>query len=621
MTNKLLLVNSVTGLVEDTIYPFDASSFQANDYFGQIPYVVDASFSPLSAQTTIARIDGTTASVTVSLPPQTEQKITGTVYGKFSSGELAFQSPITATVVNVYTSGGITDSAYTPVVAENIGGGTIKGNAGFRCAQFAGSPILSESAGAITVNDYTYSVGATLDHLLVSGFLYMDEDPSGYYDAIVVAKVQGGTVDSVNDAFLMEYDNSSKKFQLKVADQGRTLAGFVATVVDASTSNSSSVLLGSWHHFAFAYSNSGGSGCVSTYWNGNRIGQITGLSGSLRRTSAPFSVGGGPSGAYPFKGYIDNLIISGGTSSAALRGIGHGTTYTIPTENQETGQYTIAALSMDGPVGTSYFPCDVSAKVLSNIGHLSVVRNTSSDLLYTGNIVTVQDTVHGVTVFAGVCSGHAVHGVCGAGPIFGYESGACCVVSGVEQLLTVAQSRNAKSQLVDNTFYFLLGVTSGMNGTTGASGDFPNLYSGHYTAGSFSFVPTKYNIDTLRSLNDYIVGSGNSGEQFNIQTAEGVTVTMSGTAITKLYLDAVTYYSAAYQDTASVRSAVLGSSTISSVRSIPGLTRPSFVQKLASFGGSQYPDIVLNPESKVTKTYNRSESRYTTNPRGIVSLK
>jgi hypothetical protein len=96
---------------------------------------------------------------------------------------------------------------------------------------------------------------------------------------------------------------------------------------------------------------------------------------------------------------------------------------------------------------------------------------------------------------------------------------------------------------------------------------------------------------------------------------------MSGTAITKLYLDAVTYYSAAYQDTASVRSAVLGSSTISTVRSIPGLTRPSFVQKLASFGGSQYPDIVLNPESKVTKTYNRSESRYTTNPRGILSLK
>lgn len=626
MAKKLLLVNRITGIVEDTVFPFDESAYEPLEYSGQIPYVVDSSFNPIRGQTIVRNLDGATASSTVLLPPQTEQKVTGTIYGTFNSGELVFQTPITVNAVNAYTSGGAVVSSYTPVVAEDIVGTPsklVKGAIGYRCAQFMGSPVLSDPAGALVVNDYTYSsggCGGTFNHFMVSGFLYMAEDPSGFYDPIIVTKSAGATSASTADTFLMEYDNSSKRFQLKVADAGRTLAGFVTTTVDVSVENLSSVLLGDWHHFAFAYSNSGGSACVSTYWNGSRIGQITGLSGPIRRTASPFSIGGGMCGDYPFRGYIDDLIISAGSTTAALRGIGHGTTCAVPTENQEAGAYTIAALSMDGPVGTSYFPCDVSAKILSNAQHISAVRNSSSDILYVGTVASLQESVHGLTVFAGVSGGHAVNGVCGAGPIFGYESGACCVVGSVEQLFSLSQAKNVKNQLLDNTLDFLLGVT-GMVGTTGASGDFANLYSGFYTAGSMSFLPTRYNIDTLKSMNDYIVGSGDTVSNYIIETASGSTVSMSGTAVTKLYLDAVTYFTTAYQDTATSKNVVNGQTTITGVRSAPGLSRDSFVQKLAPFSTSLYPDLVIKQQSKFTKTYTSPEERYTISPTTIRPLK
>lgn len=601
MAKKLILINQTNGLVEQIISPFADSSYETASYTGYIPYVVDSSFFPVTTREVVYKIDGTTQSVSLSISPVTEQKLTGTVYGSFKTNELVFQTPLTPTVVTNYAPGGIVDLAYAPVVVSGICTSTAS-IVGGKCVQFKGSYLDTDTqASCIKVSDYTYP-GVSLPYYMVSGFLYLSQTPAGAYDPIIVAKTASGTAGSVNDSFLLEYDNSAQRMQLQLSSASYSSAGYEYTL----NASPVGVSLNNWHHFAFAYSNAGGSASVSTYWDGNRITKQTGLSGNIRMTNAPFSFGGGPFGDKPLKGYLDDVIISGGTVSTALRGLAHGTTCTIPTESQSSGNYTILHSTFHGPDGTSYFPMSVPVKNVSSVMYSNVDPDTVIANVYVGGIDAISTSAHGLSAYTyGTYAGHTLSGV-SAGNVFGYESGACLVVSSVTQLMqSIDGLKTIKSNISDNTLSYLLG-SSPMQAITGSSADFPKLYAtGFNFAGkTFTFLPTKQNIEDMRTVYDGIVLSGKTAGTYNITGVDGATFALTISGFTSMYADVTNYFGVAFQDTLSVKSTIQGTSTFTALRQIDGLTRGSFVQKLSALVSSNVsPPLAIKPTSKTTKTY------------------
>jgi len=616
MAKNLILVDKNTGTVAQTIYSFDDRTYQPQSDVSYVPYIMDDSLSPIViTEVTTTGVGGLTASQTLTLPPITEQKLTGTVYGEFDRGELLFQSSIHPTLINNYAPGGVTATAYNPLVVTGVcvSSGTIVGE---KCAQFMGSYLDTDTqAACLRISDYAFP-GSSMPYFMASGFMYLSSTPSGAYDPIVFAKTTSGTAGTVNDCFQFEYDNSATRMLLMVSSDSYASTGYEYTINASPTG----VSLDHWHHFAFAYSNQGNSACVSTYWNGTRITKQTGLSGNIRFKSSPYSIGGGPHGDKPFKGYMDDLVVSGGTSSTALRGIQHGTTCTIPTESQSSGEYTIFHISFHGPEGTSIFPVSGPSKVISTHIFDTTDPDTEISNLYVGSIDVVQNSVHGTSLAVGISSGHVSYVNGGSyGYVFGYESGACIVPTSVQQLLNINTVKAVKTSLMDNTQLYLLGSTA-MRGTTGSSGDFPRLYSGAFTGGNFTFKPTKQKIEDLRTLYDGIILSGQTVGTYNIVSDDGISYAFSVRGITSLYADVTNYYTRLYQDTSAVQATVSGSSTISAIRTVQGLTRDSFVQKLSAQVGANSPALTITAVSKTTKKYVVPENVNTVNPSGVIPI-
>lgn len=617
MAKNLILIDKISGQVTETIFGFNDRTYEPSVYSRYVPYVLDSSIPLVSVSEVFKNFGGAgeTYFAPITLPPTTEQKLTGLMFGQFNRGELLFQSTLHPTVVNNLVLSGATAVAYNPTVVTNIGvtSGTIVGQ---KCAEFKGSYLDTDTqAACLRIPDYTYP-GSSLPYFMASGFMYLSSTPSGAYDPIVLAKTTSGTAGTVNDSFQLEYDNSATRMLLMVSSNSYASAGFEYTINASPTG----VSLNQWHHFAFAYSNQGNSACVSTYWNGTRISKQTGLSGNIRFNSAPFSIGGGPHGNKPLKGYLDDIIVSGGTSSTALRGIAHGTTCTVPTTSQSSGAYTVWHTTLHGPEGQSLFPVSGPTKVIS----AEMFTNTDPDLrtsnLYVSNLDVIQDSVHGLSFAIGISAGYVAYAEGGsAGYVFGYDSGACLIPTSVVQLKNLAEVKTVKSSLADNTQLYLLGSTA-MRGATGASGDFPKLYSGAFTGGAFTFLPTKQNIEDLRTLYDGIVLSGQTTGNYNIFSADGISYAFSVRGVTSLYADVATYYTRSYQDTASIKSIVNGSSSFSSIRTVYGLTRDSFVQKLASQVTTDAPAFTISAVSKITKVYSIPEERYTVDPKGVIPL-
>jgi len=606
MPKNLILVNKTTGAVDQVITGFDDRTYQPSVYSDYVPYVLDSAISTVSVVENyrdISNGSGASFAAAITLPPTTEQKLTGLMFGQFARGELLFQSTLHPTVVNNLVLSGLTATAYSPTVVTNIGvsSGTIVGQ---KCAEFKGSYLDTDTqAACLRIPDYTFP-GSSMPYFMASGFMYLSSTPSGAYDPIVLAKTTSGTAGTVNDSFQLEYDNSATRMLLMVSSNSYLSAGFEYTV----NASPAGVSLNQWHHFAFAYSNQGNSACVSTYWNGTRIAKQTGLSGNIRFNSAPFSIGGGPHGNKPLKGYLDDIIVSGGTSSVALRGIAHGTTCTVPTTSQSSGAYTVWHSTLHGPEGESIFPVSGPSKVISTHMYTNTDPDVKTTNLYVGTIDTIQDSVHGLSLFSGISTGYIPYVAGGsAGYVFGYDSGACLIPTSVTQLKSLAEVKTVKFSLADNTQLYLLG-SSVMRGATGGSGDFPKLYSGAFTGGNFTFLPTKQNIEDLRSLYDGIVLAGQTTGNYNIFSADGISYAFSVRGVTSLYADVTNYYTRSYQDTAAVKAAVSGSSTFVSLRQIDGLSRDSFVQKLSAKVTPNSPAFTIYAVSKTTKVYTNPES-------------
>jgi hypothetical protein len=519
-----------------------------------------------------------------------EQKIEGTGYGTFIPTELVFQSTITPQVINYLTLSGATATEYNPTIGT-IGATGTNGFVGSRAAQFKGSYLDTDTAAAgISLPGFT-----TASYFLISGWVYMETAPTSAYDPILITRSPDGVTGTTSDSFRLEYDYSSSRFQFHFSTTANTTTTGFDHTMNVSPSG---VTLNEWNHFAVAYSKptAGNTAYVSSYWNGNQIQYYTGATGSLRGTKSSLYIGCGGNGKKPFKGWLDDLVVSAGTTSDALRGFLHGTTATVPSTHQDAGYYTVYYLSMDGPIGTSYFPCDTTNKMASNVAF-------QGSSLYVYGCMGVTASRMWTDTLNGVCGGHAAAGA-SAGYIFGYDSGACWIPTSVTEISSgLTAAKQYRKDLNEYTFRYYLGLT--MYGASGASGDFKKLYSGSTFPTSFTYTPLESNVNYLKNIYDSIIVAG-STLSVSIADSYGVYYTFATAAAVNLYQDVLLYYNTANSGFSNISNTIDGQSTFSSLKRITGVSGPVIVSKLAASGNES---LFISPLSTVTKT-SRSPENY-----------
>jgi len=521
--------------------------------------------------------------------PIAEQKIEGTGYGTFIPTELVFQSIITPEVINYLTLSGATATEYNPTIGT-IGATGTNGFVGLRAAQFKGSYLDTNTAAAgISLPGFTSST-----YFLVSGWVLMETTPSGAYEPILLFRGQDGVSGSTSDSFRLWYDNMNSMFKFSFHTAANTSSTTYPYTIMVSPSG---VTLNQWHHFAVAYTNAGNSATASSYWNGNRVDtSAPGITGSLRGTRSSVYIGCGGSGKNPFKGWVDDLVVSVGNTLEALRGFRHGTTATVPSTHQDAGYYTVYYLSMDGPDGTSYFPCDTTNKMASNVAF-------QGSSLYVYGCIGVTSSRMWTASLNGVCGGHAAAGA-SAGYIFGYDSGACWIPTSVTEISSgLTAAKQYRKDLNEYTFRYYLGLT--MYGASGASGDFKNLYSGSTFPTSFTYTPIESNINYLKTVYDSIVVAG-STLPVSIADSYGIYYNFVTAAAANLYQDVLLYFNRANSGFSSVSNTIDSQSSMLSLKRLTGTTSAAIVSKLAASGNES---LFISPLSTVTKT-SRSPENY-----------
>ena len=599
MSKRLLLIDKISGAVAGQQFPYDDSVFKPSDYSSDfIPIVVDS-----AVNTIISRL-GTL------VPPHTDMITTGNVFGgNFLVGEQTYQTSLQAVMVNTYAPGGISGTDYDATIAS-VGA---SGHVGNRCASFKGSYLddADTPSGCLSVADYSYGAGETQDYYMFSGFLYMDQNPGPNYDPVVFSKSIGVTNGASGDVFRLEIDNSSPyQAVLRLSTSTYASTGY-ETSLNASPAG---ISLNKWHHFAFSYSNAGGSACCTTFWNGSRVEHRTFASAlRLKNSDSDYTVGAAPTGYYPFRGYVDDLVVSAGATVYALRGMGHGTTCYIPVEPQRPGRYTLFHLNMDGPLGTSLFPCDVNTKIVAETVSLVSTGETGADstLYTTGSYSSQNKNVHGLALWGSSDSFEVTvpNGIpTDPSYVFGYESGTCMLVTGVTTAQSYSSLRSSVASLVDHTASVLLGLTmAGYSGSSG--GDMPKFRS-YITKNAVTFTPTPRNIQDLRTLYEGAASIGDAAAVYIYVFDNGVTMGLTVGGISALNRDVSEYYAKVYQDTTAIKGKVLGSSNRSQLTGIEGFTHSSFIQKLGGSVSSGKPTVLVKGETRVTGKFTNRNSVY-----------
>lgn len=605
MSKKLVVIDD-SGTVIRTEYDYDISQHTPLSSLKN-SLVVDSSVRPVlvedSITETLTDVDGSPTGQTVTrvtsvniISPATEQVLTGTVVGQFAIGEQVIQTHFIPTLVNGLTLYGTTAKEYLPTVGSIGLSGDELGN---RSLQFKGS-YLDTNTKAAGVQLPSFSTTSS-PYFMLSGFLYFQSEPSNNYDPILLTRSADGVNSSTNDSFRLEYDTSSDQLQFHYSTASYASSGYQA-ILNVCPSNG--VTLNQWHQFAVAYSNQGGCAAIASYWNGNRYTQTTGLSGNIRNSTGYMMIGSGASGDRPLKGWLEHLIISAGGASLALREFNFGTSAAVSTE-QFAGDYTVYAMNMNGPLGTSYFPVANSNRVVSTVTWDSKTRTK----LGVGNIVR-ETTSNGGTsaMFTGVCGGHAVSGG-SAGYLFGIDSGACMIISAVEEVSGGA-SANAqmRSSLVDFSQQYLLGYTA-MQGVSGGSGDFAYLLStgqAGFSGTRFSFLPIDSNVAALKLIYDDITINGKTGP-WGIADYNGTLYTFATAGVKALYQDVVSYRNLANTVFGSLKTSIASKTSVTSLRELGGISTEGTLLKLAPAiednGG-----LILSGKAKVTKKTNFPET-------------
>lgn len=596
--NKKLIITDSAGRVVSEQFGYDQFSFLPTAFpSDRIPLIVDDSVPSVVVTSVVTGSDGTTYSAPVVISPVTEQVLTGTVVGNFTVNEQVSQSQYIPVIVNGLAISGVTATEYQPTVGSIGLSGPELGN---RSIQFKGSYLDTDTAAAgLQLPPFTTT---SVPYFLLSGFLYLESTPSAAYDPIIVTRSANGKTDTTNDSFRLEYDTSSNQLQFHFSTSNYGSAGY-QSITNVSPANG--VTLNQWHQFAIAYSSQGGSACVSTYWNGNRHAQTTGITGNLKNSTGYFMLGSGASGDRPLKGWLEHIMVSMGGVTLALREFTHGTTAPVDPTAQYAGDYTVYALTMNGPVGSSLFPCVNTKRVVSTVTY----ANTTDGKVGVANISRENTSVHGVTLFSGINGGHTASSVgASAGYLFGYDSGACMVISSVESTISsLADLKKVKGSLVDHTLSYLYGFTA-MRGVCASTGDFPTLLggsAGSFSGSTFTFLPTTSNVSILRSIYDNIIISGSTASYY-LPDSEGNMYSFSTGGVKNLYADVVKYQANAFAAGTTFRNAISGATTAENLMGLNGISDAGVVYKLApSVSKNGY--LYLSGKAKVTKKTNTPE--------------
>jgi hypothetical protein len=600
MNKKLVTINSSGEIVSEQL-GYDSASFTPSSTpSGFYSIIVDEDIKGQSTFRTITLPDGSTGSQGISISPVTEQILNGVIRGSFNINEQVFQSQYIPTLINGLALGGATADQFLPTVATIGLTGTELGN---RSIQFKGSYLdTNTKAAGLQLPAFTTT---SVPYYMMEGFLYLETEPSTNYDPILITRSANGATDTTNDSFRFEYDTSSKQLQFHFSTSNWSSAGYQTTL---NVCPANGVTVGQWHQFAIAYSNVGASATVSSYWNGNRYAQTTGISGDLKNSTGFFMLGSGASGDKPLKGYLEHIMVSMGTTSAALREFPHSATGPVST-NQFAGDYTVYAMSMNGPLGSSLFPSTNTKRVVSAI----TFTDRFGDRLGVANVSRENTSVHGPSLFAGVDGGHTASSVAAAaGYLFGFDSGACMIIAGVTSTISLlADSKKIKGNLIDHSIAYLNGSTA-MRGVCASPGDFPVLFAGSsasFSGQTFSFLATSSNVSILRSIYDNIIIAGLTAP-FNLPDFEGNMYTFSTGGVKNLYADVVSYQSTGFRLGTALKSAVAAATTKSDLYQLNGLGGEGLVNKLApqlTTNGFLY----LTGKAKATKKTNNPETQNT----------
>ncbi len=368
--------------------------------------------APVVTETTTVEIqeDGTEISQTTSsltyptksytVNPFTEQILEGFVSGKFQLNEPVFQTTDTASVYNYLILNGVSAAAYTPVVGSPGACGPI----GVKAAQFKGSYLDTDTVAAgIALPLFT---NTSVPYFMMEGWVYLDTLPSGAYDPILITRSFNGVSNDSRNSFRLEYDNSDGRLKFEFNPSSETGTGYANSVYVTPAGASAGFTTGMWHKFGIAYASSGGSASCHTYWNGVRVHSATGLCGALRNSTASIAIGSGVLGAKPFKGWLDDVhFCIGYTASEVLRDFsGMGSTAPFIAEKTVADTTTAYLLSMDGPVGSNYFPADNLCRVLGTVTFLGEASG-SSGAIGVGMISRQDEDPISNTLFSGVCGG------------------------------------------------------------------------------------------------------------------------------------------------------------------------------------------------------------------------
>jgi hypothetical protein len=414
-------------------------------------------------------------------------------------------------------------------------------------------------------------------------------------DETIIARRTGTGAGGVSDAFRVHFDQSSNAIKFDVSDYSDTSSGFAhSTNIASGTTGANGITLGVWHNCTVTYKYAAGIASVcNVYWDGERKNQITrGLTGPMLTPNIPITVGADNGGFYPYSGYMDELhIFAGPTSANVFSGV-TGATYdyydgataawsspaglTGVSGEGSVAYDTVAFMSMDGPSGCYAFSMQSKNHIYAicsgydNISKNLFVREVGLSGDATGGFNTYQD---GGTSGTGITQGYVV----------GYDSDAHHFISSVDNILSLPYKKEIKKLSLDNASEIIIGITlEGTSGAPGASNDFLTLFG--ITPGSpadsggtfglsggsggksgpgqpqgysdgFSFVPDANNLNELSLLVEYI-NTGNSGpggggtpdEEFQIPDADNWIHVFAAQDVLDLYADVMGFRQATHND-------------------------------------------------------------------------
>lgn len=632
MSQKNLIQTNAEGIVEKTITNVNPYNYVTDQYlYPTDPVVIDSELSNFYYNR-IRFEDGIQTDQSVLIHPYTEQILEGMIYGGFKLNEQVYQTPVNVEVVNFLSVNGITAFTFTPTIGS-IGVPSIHDR---HSAKFFG-----------TLNDLPEGKGAglrlppflsqTYSYFSIEGFVYFESLPTAY-DPILISRGIDSVGGTTQDSFQIEYDAASRRLMLNYT-MGAAAGGSIGTGYEnyLPISPVDGINTNQWHHFACSVAvglTSSWKVSVGTFFDGTRIGyeehdfydpiaasatpQAATIESTFRASTAPLMIGCGFSGERPFKGWLDSVLLSGGRSPTALRGY-HPTlsSVTVPTKAQmAAGEFTVYHLNMNGPLGTSFFPCDTPCRVVSTASYISneegklgtalITRQTSQappEFLLLG-----LSPWQGFPLFAGVCYGHAPTGFLSS-LCFGATSRSCMIVTGVSQLHGLTRANKIRANAAQFTASYLLGSTAMRgfsSGVTGASADFKRFFSRSWGGNTFTYLATQTNTTNLKFTYDSIEVSGRTGTFYVADYVSGAVYGVQTADIKNLYADVVEYHSLVNRLGASAAATALSFTNFENLYNYSGFGEEAIVRRIAP-RMDEVGILFINANGRMSQTTTRPE--------------